>query len=252
MARQIPNRPDGTNPLIYTGTVPSMSLMNRRPTVQDGFSWDLGYWWIIPIDDNFPDGETWVLISKANNINTWRRIGDHMPAPEHTGLIYVGKVNGSNESSFDFDSTFFTTESDQFMFYLNNVDADKDCVLNIQFSSDGGNTFFNSSSCGLTIFNALTGAVTVQNSTNGACPVIPILNQAATGGGSAQIYVSVTGITPHLNGNGTGSDAAGAANYLVGGVYSIPASRFNFIRFSMTNGAVMSGIISMYRFKLIV
>lgn len=92
MPRQIPNRPDGTNPLIYTGTVPSMSLMNRRPTVQDGFSWDLGYWWIIPKDTTFTTGEVWVLVSKADNINTWKKLhGGGGPTPPGN-IVSVNKI----------------------------------------------------------------------------------------------------------------------------------------------------------------
>lgn len=90
--RQMISRPDGTNPLIYTGSVPSMTLMTRRPTVQDGFSWPLGYWWIIPKDDTYTTGEIWILVSKADNINVWKKLhGGGGPTPPGN-IISVNKI----------------------------------------------------------------------------------------------------------------------------------------------------------------
>lgn len=74
MPRQISGRPDGSNPLIYTGSVPNMVTMNRRPSVQDGINWPLGYWWIIPKDTTFTTGEVWILVSVAQSIATWKRL----------------------------------------------------------------------------------------------------------------------------------------------------------------------------------
>lgn len=72
--RQSPGGINGVNPLIYTGSTPNMVTFNRRPTVQDGFSWPIGMWWIIPITDTYTRGEVWTLVSKADGINTWKRL----------------------------------------------------------------------------------------------------------------------------------------------------------------------------------
>lgn len=84
MPRQISGRPDGKNPLIYTGSVPNLVIMDRRPTVKDYEGFELGYWWIVPesSDGSRPTEEVWVLISKRNNIAKWKRLhGGHGPTP---------------------------------------------------------------------------------------------------------------------------------------------------------------------------
>lgn len=74
MPRQLPGRPDGKNPLIYTGTVPNMVLMDRRPTPKDIEGYELGHWWIIPDMDSGPTEEIWVLVSKRYGIAVWLRL----------------------------------------------------------------------------------------------------------------------------------------------------------------------------------
>ena len=92
MRRQISGRPDGSNPLIYTGSVPNMVTMPRRPTVQDGINWPLGYWWIIPKDLTFTTGEVWILVSVANAIATWKKLhGGGGPTPP-TNTLLVNKI----------------------------------------------------------------------------------------------------------------------------------------------------------------
>lgn len=85
MPRQISGRPDGSNPLIYTGSVPNMITAPRRPTVQDGLNWPLGYWWIIPKDDTFTTGEVWTLVSVAQSVATWKKLAAHNIIPPITG-----------------------------------------------------------------------------------------------------------------------------------------------------------------------
>lgn len=75
MRRQISGKPDGSNPLIYTGSVPNMVTMPRRPTIQDGINWPLGYWWVIPKRDDAPTEEVWILMSVAQGIAVWKRLG---------------------------------------------------------------------------------------------------------------------------------------------------------------------------------
>lgn len=64
----------GINSLAYQGATPNLVTFNRRPTVQDGFSWPVGMIWIIPINDAYATGEFWTLVSKADGINTWKRL----------------------------------------------------------------------------------------------------------------------------------------------------------------------------------
>lgn len=92
MRRQISGKPDGSNPLIYTGSVPNMVTMPRRPTVQDGLNWQLGYWWVIPKDDTFTTGEVWILVSVANAIATWKKLhGGGGPTPP-TNTLLINKI----------------------------------------------------------------------------------------------------------------------------------------------------------------
>lgn len=72
--RQSPGGINGVNPLIYQGNQSNMVSFTRRPTIQDGFSWPIGMWWIIPITDTYTRGEVWTLVSKADGINTWKRL----------------------------------------------------------------------------------------------------------------------------------------------------------------------------------
>lgn len=65
----------GINPLTYTGNKPNMILMNRRPTEDDIQQFFIGHWWIIPVTEDYPTGEVWVLTSKADGIATWKRLG---------------------------------------------------------------------------------------------------------------------------------------------------------------------------------
>lgn len=73
--RQIPGGINGINPLIYQGSTPNLVAFTRRPTVQDGYSWPIGMWWIVPKQDTSPSEEVWTLVSKADSINTWKRLG---------------------------------------------------------------------------------------------------------------------------------------------------------------------------------
>lgn len=72
--RQGPGAINGVSPLIYQGNQPNLVSFTRRPTIQDGFSWPVGMWWIIPVTDTYARGEVWVLVSKADGINTWKRL----------------------------------------------------------------------------------------------------------------------------------------------------------------------------------
>lgn len=88
--RQGPGGINGSNPLIYTGSTPNMVTFDRRPTVQDGFSWPIGMWWIIPIDDTFTTGEVWTLVSKSENINRWKRLRGSGIGP--TPMFLINKI----------------------------------------------------------------------------------------------------------------------------------------------------------------
>lgn len=91
--RQSPGGINGVNPLIYQGNQPNMVTFNRRPTIQDGFSWPIGMWWIIPITDTFTTGEVWTLVSKADGINTWKKLrgGGSGPTPPES-IVGVNKI----------------------------------------------------------------------------------------------------------------------------------------------------------------
>lgn len=80
MGRQQSGPINGLNPLQYQGNTPNLVTYNRRPTVQDGFSWPIGMQWVVPKDDNFITGEVWYLVSKAESINTWKRLGGGAPS----------------------------------------------------------------------------------------------------------------------------------------------------------------------------
>lgn len=66
---------DGRNPLAYMGVRPTRAsaviLQNRQPTTNDYQNFDLGTWWIIPVDATFTQGEAWILTGKSNNSATW-------------------------------------------------------------------------------------------------------------------------------------------------------------------------------------
>lgn len=79
---QRPGGINGVSPLIYQGSTPNMVTFNRRPTVQDGFSWPIGMWWIIPVDLTFTTGEVWNLVSKEQGINTWKKLQGHSQSAE--------------------------------------------------------------------------------------------------------------------------------------------------------------------------
>lgn len=90
--RQSPGGINGSNPLIYQGSTPNMVTINRRPTVQDGFSWPIGMWWIIPIDTTFATGEVWTLVSKSEGINTWKKLrGGGGPTPPGN-IVSINKI----------------------------------------------------------------------------------------------------------------------------------------------------------------
>jgi hypothetical protein len=72
---QKPGPINGMNPLIYTGSNPNLIIINRRPTTEDIQLFTLGYWWIVPVTDDFPNGEVWILVSKAEGVATWKRLG---------------------------------------------------------------------------------------------------------------------------------------------------------------------------------
>lgn len=108
--RQSPGGINGSNPLIYQGSTPNMVTYNRRPTVQDGFSWPIGMWWIVPKQDTSPSEEVWTLVSKADGINTWKRLG------------------GSSSGSF-IKKTYLTTPgSGTFVFDTNMVQVYVECI----------------------------------------------------------------------------------------------------------------------------
>lgn len=67
---------NGLDPLIYTGGLPNLVVMTRRPTVKDFQGFFLGHWWIIPKtnDDSPPSEEIWILVGKQNHIATWKRL----------------------------------------------------------------------------------------------------------------------------------------------------------------------------------
>lgn len=100
MPRQLPSRPDGKNPLIYTGTVPNMIIMQRRPTVADGLNWAIGYMWSIPSDVPDIGGEMWWLASVANSIATWVRMGSGVVSGAAIKKTYL-TTPGSGTFTFD-------------------------------------------------------------------------------------------------------------------------------------------------------
>jgi len=73
---------DPQNPLSYKGTKPNMRIMNRRLLSTDLDGFEIGWWWIIPIDDTYLTGEVWTLVSKA----------DIIPAPRILIFPAVGLI----------------------------------------------------------------------------------------------------------------------------------------------------------------
>jgi hypothetical protein len=94
MPRQLPGAPDGYNPLIYTGSEPNLVTMTRRPNAGDYQGYELGYWWIIPTQDSGPSEEVWILISKRNNIATWKRVDGAFTGLESLTGDTGGQVEG--------------------------------------------------------------------------------------------------------------------------------------------------------------
>lgn len=76
MAQQQRGPINGLDPLIYTGGLPNLVVMTRRPTVKDFEGFFLGHWWIIPKtnDGSTPTEEIWVLVGKQQHIATWKRL----------------------------------------------------------------------------------------------------------------------------------------------------------------------------------
>lgn len=76
MAQQKRGPINGLDPLIYTGGLPNLVIMDRRPTPYDYEQYFLGHWWIIPKtnDGSTPEKEIWILVGKQQNIATWKRL----------------------------------------------------------------------------------------------------------------------------------------------------------------------------------
>lgn len=88
-SQQLPGGINGGNPLIYQGSTPNLIVMTRQPTPADVQPYAIGYWWIIPITSSFPTGEIWVLVSKAQNIATWKRLHGGTPP---VSSFYINKI----------------------------------------------------------------------------------------------------------------------------------------------------------------
>lgn len=66
---------NGLDPLVYTGGLPNLVVMQREPTPTDFEGFFLGHWWIIPVEySDTGTGEVWVLVSKRFGIATWKRL----------------------------------------------------------------------------------------------------------------------------------------------------------------------------------
>ncbi len=255
---QRPGNPNPLNPLGYMGTSANMVIMDRRPTPTDGLSWPLGYWWSIPISDDFPDGETWTLSSKENNISTWRRVGEHMPPEQHSGLIHLQTVSTSNTSvPFLALSGDYFEDYNEFIISLNNIApaSGLDSQLNMYVSGDGGSTFVTGTDCGLTTFRFTTGTIgNLTGTVGGGCPVVSNLATSLTGGGSGQFYMSFGGNVPpqnrvpHFVGNSFGSDSASGASATFGGLFLSGTTQVNYIKFIWESASqgILDGRISIY------
>lgn len=66
---------NGLDPLIYTGGLPNLVIMNRRPTENDYQEYFLGHWWIIPSTSSGDvNTEVWILVSKRFGIAKWKKL----------------------------------------------------------------------------------------------------------------------------------------------------------------------------------
>lgn len=75
MATQQRGPINGLDPLIYTGGLPNLVIMQREPTPKDYQEFVLGHWWIIPVEySDTGTGEVWVLVSKRYGLATWKRL----------------------------------------------------------------------------------------------------------------------------------------------------------------------------------
>jgi hypothetical protein len=257
--RQLGGPINGGNPLVYTGNTPNMVTYNRRPTVQDGFSWPIGMWWIVPIDDNFEEGEVWTLISKAQNINTWKKLENTVPPDVKTALYHLQTVSTNNVAVpyLALSGSYFS-QYDGFLINLNNVspDATGSMQLNMYMSTDNGSTFIGLSGGGLALFNSNGTFTYITSSGTGGQPVIGNLNSVLTGGGSGQIYLSFgdnlppQDRLPRFSGTGMGSLSTETSFGTFGGLYLNNAEQVNYIKFVWENSSrnILDGIISIYAY----
>lgn len=83
---------NGLDPLIYTGGLPNLVVMERQPTPKDYQGFFLGHWWIVPqsSDGSSPTEQVWVLVSKRNNVAKWKRL--HGSGGGSTGVGAINKL----------------------------------------------------------------------------------------------------------------------------------------------------------------
>lgn len=95
---------DGYDPSIYTGGLPNLVVMDRRPNAGDFQGYFLGHWWIIPesADGARPTEEVWVLVSKRNNIAKWKRLhgGSGPTPPTQTRVINNVVIAGTGAGTY--------------------------------------------------------------------------------------------------------------------------------------------------------
>lgn len=258
--RQVGGPISGLNPLQYQGNTPNTFTFNRRPTIQDGVSWPIGTLWVVPIDDTFAEGEIWSLFSKSQGINTWKKLENTVPPDTKTGLVFLDSVSTKDTpvAYLALSGSYFSTY-DSFSINLENItpDASGSMQLNMYASIDGGITFLPLSGGGLALFKSDSTFTYLSNSGTGGQPVIGNLNSTLTGGGSAQVYLSLGGNLPitdrlaHFSGTTMGSLPTETGFGSFGGIFLNGNNQINYIKFVWENSSrnILDGTISIYGYS---
>jgi len=251
---QKPGGINGINPLQYQGNTPNMVTFNRRPTVQDGISWPIGMWWIIPIDLTFTEGEVWTLVSKSQGINIWKKLENTVPPDTKTGLVFLEK----SEASLSSPAAFLSLSGDYFNDYLY-FQINFSCApssgnngqLNMYVSTDNGSTLLSVVGGGLVNFDFTTAASTVLSTTiTGGIPVGSNLNNALNGGTHGNLlfaYAQGSPYTVKINGVSSGSNAANLCSSNFGGLWLNGVGPINYIKFIYeSSSSSIFGDVSIY------
>ena len=183
-----------------------------------------------------------------------------VPPVSNSGLVFLDSVSTKNSpvASLVLSGSYFSTY-DSFSINLENItpDAGGSMQLNMYASIDGGITFLPLSGGGLALFKSDSTFTYLSNSGTGGQPVIGNLNSTLTGGGSAQVYLSLGGNLPitdrlaHFSGTTMGSLPTETGFGSFGGIFLNGNDQINYIKFVWENSSrnILDGTISIYGYS---